>query len=93
MVIIFGECGRNAGEAARVFSERFSNRNHPDHMVILRAMAMTQQTGQVLLNRKEHGGPPMMALFYMLLKKHWRMCRKPHNMSETSIADRWRYWR
>jgi hypothetical protein len=21
------------------------------------------------------------------------MCRKPHNMSETSIADRWRYWR
>jgi hypothetical protein len=28
------ECGRNAREAARVFSERFPNRNHPDHKVI-----------------------------------------------------------
>jgi hypothetical protein len=55
MIIIFGECGRNAREAARVFSECFPNRNHPDHKVILRAMARTQEIGQVLPNGKECG--------------------------------------
>jgi hypothetical protein len=35
MIIIFGACGRYATEAARVFSERFPDRNHPDHKVIL----------------------------------------------------------
>jgi hypothetical protein len=53
MIIIVGECGRNVTEAARVFSERFPDRNHPDHKVILRAIARTHETGQVLPNRKE----------------------------------------
>jgi hypothetical protein len=48
MIIIFGECGRNAREAAKVFSERFPNRYHPDQKVIPRAMARTQETGQVV---------------------------------------------
>jgi hypothetical protein len=52
MIIIFGQCGRNATEAARVFSERFPDRNHPDRKVILRAIARTHQTDQVLPNRK-----------------------------------------
>jgi hypothetical protein len=61
MIIIFGECGRNARKAARVFFERFPNRNHPDHKVILRTMARMQETGQVLPNRKDCGGPLMIA--------------------------------
>lgn len=61
MIIIFGECGRNATEAARVYAERFPDRTHPDNKVILRAIARTQETGQVLPNRKECGGPPMTA--------------------------------
>jgi hypothetical protein len=61
MIIIFGECGRKAREAAKVFSDRFPNRYHPDQKVIPRAMARTQETGQVLPNRKDCGGPPMIA--------------------------------
>jgi hypothetical protein len=36
LIIIFGECGRNAREAARVFSDRFPDRPSPDHKAILR---------------------------------------------------------
>jgi AraC-like DNA-binding protein len=61
MIIIFEECGRNATQAARVFSKRFPDRNHPGHTVILRVIARTHETGQVLPNRKESGGPPMTA--------------------------------
>jgi hypothetical protein len=55
MIIIFGECGRNVTEAARVLSECFPDRNHPDHKVTLPAIARTHETGQVLPNRKESG--------------------------------------
>jgi hypothetical protein len=34
MLIIFGECGRNAREAARIFSDRFPDRPSPDHKTI-----------------------------------------------------------
>jgi hypothetical protein len=61
MIIIFEECGRNATEAARVFPERSPDRNHPGHTVIVRVIARTHETGQVLPNRKESGGPPMTA--------------------------------
>jgi hypothetical protein len=56
MLIIFGECGRNAREAARVFSDRFPDRPSPDHKTILRVLARAQETGKVLLNRYEIGG-------------------------------------
>jgi AraC-like DNA-binding protein len=56
MLIIFGECGRNAKEAARIFSERFPDRPSPDHKTILRVLARAQETGKVLPNRNEIGG-------------------------------------
>jgi hypothetical protein len=34
--VIFGECRRNAREAARIFSDRFPDRPSPDHKTILR---------------------------------------------------------
>jgi hypothetical protein len=56
MLIIFGECGRNAREAARIFSDRFPDRHSPDHKTILRVLAKAQETGKVLPNRNEIGG-------------------------------------
>jgi AraC-like DNA-binding protein len=51
MLIIFGEYAR---EAARIFSDRFSDR--PDHKTILRVLARAQETRKVLPNRNEIGG-------------------------------------
>jgi hypothetical protein len=56
MLIIFGECGRNVREAARIFSDRFPDRPSPDHKTILRVLARAQETGKVLPNRNEIGG-------------------------------------
>jgi hypothetical protein len=56
MLIIFGECGRNAREAARIFSDRFPDRPSPDHKTILRVLARAQETGKVLPNLNEIGG-------------------------------------
>jgi transposase len=56
MLIIFVECGRNAREAARIFSDRFPDRPSPDHKTILRVLARAQETGKVLPNRNEIGG-------------------------------------
>jgi AraC-like DNA-binding protein len=56
MLIIFGEYGRNAREAARIFSDRFSDRPSPDHKTILRVLARAQETGKVLPNRNGIGG-------------------------------------
>lgn len=39
MIIIYRKCGRNARETARVSAQRFPNRNHPDHKVILNTIA------------------------------------------------------
>jgi hypothetical protein len=62
MIIFLGECGRNARgtDTARVFSERFPNRNAPDNKVILRTIQRTQETGNVMpdADRKEIGGAP-----------------------------------
>jgi hypothetical protein len=50
MIVICGECGGNARETARVYRERFPNRNrHPDHKTILHAIARGRETGQVVL--------------------------------------------
>jgi AraC-like DNA-binding protein len=56
MLIIFGECGRNAREAARIFSDRFPDRPSPDHKTILRVLARAQETRKVLPNRNEIAG-------------------------------------
>jgi hypothetical protein len=44
LIIIFGECCRNAKEAARVSSDRFPDRPSPDHKTILRVLARAQET-------------------------------------------------
>jgi hypothetical protein len=49
MLIIYGECGRNAREATRVYAQRFPNGNHPDHKTILSVIARTVETDQVLM--------------------------------------------
>jgi hypothetical protein len=56
MLIIFGECGRNARETARIFSDHFPDQPSPDHKTILRVLARAQETGKVLPNRNEIGG-------------------------------------
>jgi hypothetical protein len=58
MLIIYGECGRNAREATRVYAQRFPNRNDPGHKTILSVIARTVETGQISPNRKEIGGAP-----------------------------------
>jgi hypothetical protein len=56
MLIIFGECERNAREAARIFSDRFPDLPSHDHKTILRVLARAQETGKVLPKRNEIGG-------------------------------------
>jgi hypothetical protein len=58
ILLIYGECGRNARAAARMYAQRFPNRNHPNHKVILSATARTIEIGHILPNRKETGGAP-----------------------------------
>jgi hypothetical protein len=58
ILLIHGECGRNARAAARMYAQRFPNRNHPNHKVILSTVARTIETGHILPNRKETGGAP-----------------------------------
>jgi hypothetical protein len=56
MLIIFGECGRNTREAARIFSDRFPDPPFPDHKTILRVLARAQETRKLLPNRNETAG-------------------------------------
>jgi hypothetical protein len=58
MLLMYGECGRNARAAAKMYAQRLPNRNHPNHKVILSAIARTIETGHILPNRKESGGAP-----------------------------------
>jgi hypothetical protein len=43
-MLIYGECGRNARAAVRMYAQRFPNRNHPNHEVIPSAIAPTIAT-------------------------------------------------
>ncbi|KAJ3631727.1 hypothetical protein MTP99_012838 [Tenebrio molitor] len=56
MLIIFGERGRDAREAARILTDRF-----PDRPSILRVLARAQETGKVLPNRNEIAGGALTA--------------------------------
>jgi hypothetical protein len=58
MLLIYGECERNARAAAGMYAQRFPNRNHPNHKVILSATARTIEIGHILPNRKESSGAP-----------------------------------
>lgn len=57
MLIIFGECHRNAHAAAREFRNRFPDSNHPTHATILRAVARVRQTGST--HDRPRAGRPM----------------------------------
>jgi transcriptional regulator with PAS, ATPase and Fis domain len=41
-----------------MYAQRFPNRNHPNHKVIVSAIARTIERGHILPNRKETGGAP-----------------------------------
>ncbi|KAL1490093.1 hypothetical protein ABEB36_012835 [Hypothenemus hampei] len=62
MIILFGECGRNAREAARVYGERFPKRlRYPDHKTILHVLARSREIGALIPNRLEAGGASRVA--------------------------------
>jgi hypothetical protein len=56
MLIIYGESGRNANAAERLYQERFPNRLHPSSNVILRLINRVRNSGSVVPNRKGVGG-------------------------------------
>jgi hypothetical protein len=56
MLIIYGESGRNANAAERLYRERFPNRLHPSSNVILRLINRVRNSGSVVPNRKGVGG-------------------------------------
>ena len=56
MVIIYGEAGRNANLAARMYAERFPNRERqPDRHVILRCVQRCRERGSVLHFQQDRG--------------------------------------
>ncbi|KAJ3638646.1 hypothetical protein MTP99_001993 [Tenebrio molitor] len=56
MPITYGESGRNANAAERLYRERFPNRLHPSSNVILRLINRVRNSGSVVPNRKGVGG-------------------------------------
>ncbi|XP_057338438.1 uncharacterized protein LOC130676305 [Microplitis mediator] len=59
MIILYGECNRNASAAARVYRERFLNRDsYPDKNVILRALHRSRESGNLMPNNVELVGRP-----------------------------------
>lgn len=59
MIILYGECNRNAVATARVYRERFLNRDrYPDKNTILRAVQRCRETGNLMPNNVERVGRP-----------------------------------
>ncbi|XP_018393522.1 PREDICTED: uncharacterized protein LOC108772487, partial [Cyphomyrmex costatus] len=56
MVIVYGEAGRNARFAARLYAEQFPGRAHPTYNVILRCIRRLRETGSVLRIPHHNGG-------------------------------------
>lgn len=54
MMIIYGECDRNANAAARMYQERFPARRHPSANVILRLINRARNTGNLNVRRQEN---------------------------------------
>lgn len=57
MIIIYGECNRNANATVREYAARFPNMRHPSVHVILRLIQRVSETGSVLPSRNGAGGP------------------------------------
>jgi hypothetical protein len=55
MLILYGECGRNAREDAREYAIRFP---HPNYKVFLRLGDRARGTGSLVPTRQDVGGPP-----------------------------------
>jgi hypothetical protein len=59
MLIIYGECRRNAREDAREYAIRFPRRlPHPNYNVFLRLVYRARTLGPWCLPDKKNGGPP-----------------------------------
>lgn len=54
---VFDEIGQNRHAAVRIYTTRFSDRNHANHKVILKIISRAQETGHVVPNRRHLGGP------------------------------------
>lgn len=58
MIIMYGVAGENARAAARLYAERFPERErHPSFNVILRCIHPVRETGSLLLNRRNANAP------------------------------------
>ncbi|KMQ89961.1 hypothetical protein RF55_10339 [Lasius niger] len=58
MIIVYGVAGENARAAARLYAERFPERErHPDHKIILRCIRRAQESGNLMLDRRNAGAP------------------------------------
>jgi hypothetical protein len=59
MLIIYGECRRNALEDAREYAIRFPRRlPHPNYNVFLRLVYRARDTGSLVPTWQDIGGPP-----------------------------------
>ncbi|EFN66889.1 hypothetical protein EAG_00283, partial [Camponotus floridanus] len=52
MIILYGECMRNAEATARAYAENFPNRRHPDGNVIRRLINRTRNSGVLARQRR-----------------------------------------
>lgn len=51
MLLIYGECGRNAREAARVYRQRYNRLHYPSSMVFIRLFHRSGEHGTFAANR------------------------------------------
>jgi hypothetical protein len=61
MVIMYGECNRNANEATRQYAIRFPQRNHPSSNAFLRLIARAGTTGSLMPQKNGLVGVPRTA--------------------------------
>jgi hypothetical protein len=61
MVIMYGECNRNANEATKQYAIRFPQRNHPSSNAFLRLIARAGTTGSLMPQKKGLVGVPRTA--------------------------------
>ena len=58
MIILYGVAGENARAAARLYAERFPDRErHPDHKIILRCIQRARTMGVLTADRQNAGAP------------------------------------
>lgn len=55
MIIIYGECNRNAEETAREYSRRFPTKQHPSPRFVRRLVNRLRSTGSCIPQRGRHG--------------------------------------